>query len=326
MSRLLTLSIFAVCCTACLDRPETEPPAYSSFIVPEGVEVRSLERTMAAKTRLDLNDGLTGPLITLHTGYAAGHEVKYWDLGQAPTSAEPMWIFVRREGERGVVIPEHPPVIDSIPGDSAYSPIRLIFEVAVTSRYSGQRFPSLRAIEDGAELGLLEQPRQLEVFTNCVVTLQDNQFEVGEGLDPRQTTPAYYRDRTVYQFCVGDVAAETGLFAARMGAPVFGNAYLLRHEDEVPTLDESVFKSDLNDDGDTNDSNVVFDSEPGDTAYTSLWRNLDVVVSSDYAFGAITSQEQMFDKKSWGLESKDPRVIEYKDTGLVLNRPILEAP
>lgn len=324
MSRLLTLSIFAVCGAACLDRPETEPPAYSSFIVPEGIEVRALERTMAAKTRLDLNDGLSGPLIPLHTGYAGGHQVSYWDLGQSPTSAEPMWIFVRGQGESRMVIAEHPPVVDSIPGDSAYSPIRLIFEVPVTSRYAGQRFPSLRAIEDGVELGLLEQPAAVDSFTNCVVTLQDNQFEAGEGVEPRKTTAAYYRDRTVYQFCVGDVVAQTGLFTARMGAPVFGNAYMLRRENQVPPLDESVFKIDLNEDGDSIDSNVVFDAEPGDAAYTSLWRNLDVVVVADYAFGDIMSQEQMFDEQSWGLEAKDSRVIEYKDTGLVLNRPLLE--
>lgn len=322
--RLFKLLIIALTCAGCLDRSDTEPVGYSSYIVPRGIEVRALERTMAAKTRLDLNDGLSGPVVELHTGYASGHEVKYWDLGQAPTSAEPMWIFLRHEGDDGVVLPDHPPLIENIPGDSSYTPVRLIFEVYVTSRYSGQKFPSLRAIEDGVELGLLEEAVASDRFTNCVVTLQDMKFEMGEGQPDRGTTPVYYRDRTVYQFCVGDLAEGTGTFQTRMGSPAYGNAYLLRRENEVPTLDEAVFKTDLNDDGDTLDSNVVFDSEPGDTGYYSLWKNLEVIVADDYEFGDFQAQDAMFEKKSWGLASRDPRVIAYKDTGLVLNRPILE--
>src|SRR5262245_63573369 len=96
--RFVISLVTVVVCSACLDRPETEPTAYSSYVLAAGVEVRPLERTPAAKMKLDLNDGLTGPLIPLRTGYVAGHEVQYWDLGQSPTTAEPMWRFKRHDG------------------------------------------------------------------------------------------------------------------------------------------------------------------------------------------------------------------------------------
>jgi hypothetical protein len=317
--RLANLFAIALICSGCLDRSETEPAGYSSYIVAAGVEVRPLERTPAAKMKLDLNDGLTGPLIPLRTGYVAGHEVQYWDLGQSPTSAEPIWVFKRRDAGPALT---HPPLVDSIPGDTAYSPIRIIFEVYVTARYNGEQFPSLRALDDGVELGLLEEPVQTETFTNCVVTIKENQLEAGGGAPPHDTTPAYYRDRAINQFCVNDLMGGNGIFATKMGAPVFGNALLLRHEDQPVNLDESLFKTDFNGDADMLDSNTIFDSDVGDMAYTSLWKNLDVVVNSDYTFGHFQALESMFDKKPWGLDAKDPAVIEYKDTMLVINRPL----
>ncbi|HKU43342.1 MAG TPA: hypothetical protein VJR89_34510, partial [Polyangiales bacterium] len=289
-----------------------------SYVLAPGVEVRPLDRTPAAKTKLDLNDGLTGPLIPLRTGYVAGHEVQYWDLGTAPTSAEPMWRFKRHDGTRV----DHPPLVDSIPGDTAYSPIRILFDVFVTPRYAGERFPSLRALDDGVELGLLEDPVQTDQFTNCVVTIKDNQLEAGGDRPPHNPTPVFYRGREVNQFCVDELMGDDGMFMSKMGAPVFGNALLLRRENQMLSLDESLFKADLNGDGDMSDSNVVFDADVGDAGYTSLWKNLDVVVSDDYMFGALQSQDAMFDKKPWGLSPKDAMVVEVKDTTLIVNRPL----
>jgi hypothetical protein len=315
--RLASFFAIALFCSGCLDRSETEPGTYSSYVLAAGVEVRPLERTQSAKMKLDLNDGLSGTLIPLRKGFVAGHEVEYWDLGSAPLTAEPIWVFKRRDG--GPLT--HPPVVDSIPGDTAYSPIRIIFEVYVTARYNNEQFPSLRAIDDGVELGLLEEPIQTETFTNCVVTVKETQLESGDGNPPHDSTLAFYRARSVNQFCVNDLMGGNGIFPTKMGAPVFGNALLLRRENQPISMDEGLFKSDLNADGDMLDSNAVYDSDVGEPAYTSLWKNLDVVVVSDYVFGKFQSLDAMFDKKSWGLAAKDPAVIEYKDTMLVINRP-----
>lgn len=326
LMRLIKLLSIALLCSACLEHSDTEVVGYSSFVLDSNVEVRALERNPDAKMKLDLNDGLPLGTVPLRTGYAGGRAVQYWDLGQSLMSAEPMWIFKRHLGD-GAIDAEHPPLIDSIPGDSVYSPIRLIFEVYVTPKWARQKFPSLRALEDGVELGLLEEPVAKDTFTNCVVTLKDIALEGREG-EKFMPTAAYYRGKSVYQFCVADLmGGESGLFATKMGAPIFGNAFLLRRETEAMPLDEATLKTDLNADGDQVDANVVFDSNIGDMGYTSVWKNLDVVVDATYEFGAAKGQDDLFKKMSWGLQGIDPPVIEYKDTGLILNRPLLpEAP
>jgi hypothetical protein len=316
--RFVNLLALILLCSACLERSETEAAGYSSFVMKPGVEIRPLERTLAAKTKLDLNDGLSGPLIPLRTGYVAGHEVQYWDLGTAPTTAEPIWRFKRHDGTKV----EHPPLVDSIPGDTVYSPIRILFDVYVTPRWQGEQFPSLRAVDDGVELGLLEDPIQTDLFTNCVVTIAETQLEAGDNRPPHNPTVAYYRGRSINQFCVDELTGNDGMFMSKMGSPVFGTALMLRRENQMLSLDESLFKTDLNGDGDMTDANVVFDADIGDAGYTSLWKNMDVVVSDDYVFGTLESQDSMFDKKPWGLSPKDPRVVEVKDTMTILNRPL----
>jgi hypothetical protein len=152
--------------------------------------------------------------------------------------------------------------------------------------------------------------------------LKDN---ILEGPDGKKFTPTevYYRGKSVYQFCVSDLMGNSGLFGTKMGAPVFGNAFLLRRETDASPLDEATLKADLNGDGDMLDTNVVFDSNVGDPGYTSVWKNLDVVVDSSYMFGDAKGQDDLFTKMPWGLQGKDPPVIEYKDTTLIINRPIL---
>lgn len=316
--RLANFFAIALLCSGCLEASETEPPMFSSYVLAAGVEVRPLERTQSAKMKLDANDGLSGTLQPLRTGYVAGHEVQYWDLGQSPLTAEPIWVFKRHDGQPVT----HPPLIDSIPGDTAYSPIRILFDVYVTARYNGEQFPSLRAMDDGVELGLLEDPVQTETFTNCVVTVKETQLEAGGGNPPFESTLAFYRGRSINQFCVNDIMGGNGIFPTKMGAPQFGNAMLLRRENQPIAMDESAFKSDLNMDGDMLDSNAVYDSDVGDMAYMSLWKNLDVVVNSNYVFGHFQSVDAMFDKKPWGFQAKDPDIVEYKDSLLVLNRPL----
>lgn len=315
--------VFLSFLAGCLDRPDTEPIGYSSHVLDANTEVRSLERNVDAKMKLDLNDGLSSP-VPVHTGFAKGMAVQYWDLGQAPTSAEPMWIFMTAEdAEIELSAAEHPPLIDSIPGDTAYSPIRILFAVQVTAKYAGQRIPSLRALEDAIELGLVLDPVPLETFTNCVVTLTDTRFQTGEGQPELVPEPAYYRGREVHHFCVpGSGRERRASFPLRMGNVVFGNAYNLRRENQTTVLDETSQKLKLNDDDDQLDSNVVFDVMLGEAGYTSLWKAFEVVVPSGYGFAQIQSFDQLFDKVEGGLDAR-PQVIEYRDTALVLNRPLL---
>lgn len=322
-ARLASLALVCCCLVACLEQPETESVGYSTYVLAPDAEVRPLERDLDAQKKLDLNDGL-GTEVLLRTGNFDDQVAWYWDLGQAPMNAEPMWVLVEGAG-RGVPLAGHPPIIDSIPGDAAYSPMRIIFDVHVTEKYQGERIPSQRALEDAIELGLVRDPKLSGYFANCVVTLEAVTFELGFDMPALQPTSAYYRDLEVFQFCVRtdyeDAAAPPAEFTLKSDAVYFGNAYGLRRENTTTALDEPAAKRDLNSDDDMQDVNVVFDVRPDDDGYSSLWKGFEVVMEPNYAFGAVRSVDALFVQEPGSMSAKPP-AIEYRDTMLIWNRPI----
>jgi hypothetical protein len=325
-ARALLAQLPLLCCSlvACLDHPDAEVVGYSPYVLAPDAEVRPLERDQDAQKKLDLNDGL-GTEVLLRTGNFNDQDVWYWDLGQSPMSAEPMWVLVEGPIGRGAPITDHPPIIDSIPGDTAYSPMRIIFDVHVTEKYQGERIPSQRALDDAIELGLVRDPQLSGYFTNCVVTLEAVTFESGFDMPPLHPTSAYYRDLEVFQFCVmrnyDDGSTMPAEFTLKSEAVYFGNAFGLRRENTTAALDEPAAKRDLNGDGDMLDVNVVFDVQPDDDGYSSLWKGFEVVMASDYAFGAVESFDNLFEREPGSMSAKPP-AIEYRDTMQIWNRPI----
>lgn len=316
-----TLQLLWLC--GCLD-PEAEQGIYSSYVFPAEYRVPHLEEDAAAAKKLDLNDGL-GTSVLLRTGYSDGNEVQYWELGTlTATTLRPMYIFRRPSDESAAMQDEaiHPDLIDSIPGDTAYSPLRQIYVVFVSDRYRGERITSVRALEDAAELGLVTSPTPYQLFANCAVTLSTVQIQISE--DGRSTvgSDAYYRGRVVNQFCAGGLVADIGAIKLKENTFTPGNAYLLRRQSELTPLDENTLKQDLNDDGDQLDTNTVFDSEvrsdPG--MYTGIWKSFDVSVARTTQLGDIKSESELFDRKGSAL-SATAKVVDYRDTGVFLNRP-----
>jgi hypothetical protein len=323
------LALSACAALGCLDRPDVEPVGYSAYVLEPSAEVRPLERNLDASKKLDANDGLTSP-VPLRAGFVDGSRASYWDLGQSPMSAEPMWVLVDGPLGHEALVDGHPPIIDSIPGDMAYSPIRIVFDVHVTDKYRGERIPSLRAIEDAVELGLLLDPEISDFFVNCAVTLQDVEFEQGSDLPNLRPTSAFYRDREVFHFCARDFDDPSSgdmtmfpmsMFPLKQDMVFFGNAYSLRRENSVALLDEVAMKRDLDADGDMLDVNVIFDSQPGMETYSSLWKSIEVVVDPSYTFGQASGFDQLFQKQPGGMAATD-LVIEYRDTTMIVNRPI----
>jgi hypothetical protein len=293
-------------------------------VLPADARVPRLEDDPAATKRLDANDGL-GMSVPLHSAFVGGNEVQYWDFGQLTSIAvKPMYIF-RRSAEgvsdfSGDV--RHPDLIDSIPGDSAYTPLRQIYAVYVTDTYKGQRMTSLRAIEDAVELGIAVSPAPAKFFVNCDVTLSTVQLLASSDGTTMAPGDAYYRGELVKQFCLGGLVSNVGAIALKDdGTFTPGRAYILRRENESQPLDETLLKQDLNDDGDQIDTNAIFDSNVLDDTYTSVWRSYEVVVARDYKFGTAMSEADLFDKPNGQLVAK-PIVIEFRDTGTYLNRPI----
>jgi hypothetical protein len=320
------LALFLTCSlgwVGCLE-PSPQHGLYSSYVLPADARVPRLEDDPAATKRLDANDGL-GMSVTLHSAFVAGSEVQYWDFGQLTSiSVKPMYIF-RRSADGASDFSRdvgHPDLIDSIPGDTTYTPLRQIFAVYVTDTYKGERMTSLRAIDDAVELGIAASPSPAKFFVNCDVTLSTVQLQAASDGTTMAPGDAYYHGELVKQFCLGGLVSNVGAIALKDdGTFTPGRAYILRRENEAQPLDESVLKLDLNDDGDQIDTNVIFDANVLDDTYTSIWRSYDVVVPRDYKFGTAMSEADLFDKSSGQLVAKST-VIEFRDTGVYLNRPI----
>ena len=100
-----------------------ESAGYSPEPRAEGARIASVEDDEVLLQRIGNNDGVDA-LVPLHTGFAGGREVLYWDFGKASSRATPVWLF-RRHGAGGAAVEiDHPELIDSVPGDSNYSPLR----------------------------------------------------------------------------------------------------------------------------------------------------------------------------------------------------------
>jgi hypothetical protein len=328
-SALATLTPFALLCllslSACLDPPKTDS-LYSSYVLPATAIVPELEADEAAAKKLSLNASL-GSFIPLRTGYFNGVEVKYWDFGALPAlTLKPMYIFrYHSEGEDGDLIQDetHPNLIDSIPGDMAYTPLRQIFVVDFNTRlYRGERITSIRALEDAVDMGLVSSPKPADFFTNCLVAPSSVQMQVtdddGQMVGPEIT---YYRGKIVRQFCVGDLYSKVGAIAQMDGKFKPGSAYSIHRRSDEDVLDETLLDIDLNDDGDLLDTNTIFNDDVGTKTYSGIWKSIEVEVDRNWKLGGAKQESDLFERDGDILTAKD-KVLEFSDRGVFLNRPI----
>jgi hypothetical protein len=323
------LAPFALPCllslSACLNPPSPEA-LYSSYVLPSTAVVPELEADEAAAKKLSANASL-GSFIPLRTGYANGKEVKYWDFGElASLSLKPMYIFrYHIEGEDGTLTQDqtHPHLIDSIPGDTAYTPLRQIFVVDFNTRlYRGERITSIRALEDAVELGIVNSPTPADFFANCLVTPSSVQMQVtdddGQMVGPEIT---YYRGKVVRQFCVGYPYSKVGAIAHMEGKFKPGIAYSIRRRSDEDVLDETLLDIDLNDDGDLLDTNTIFNDDVGTNSYSGIWNSFEIQVDRTWKLGDAKQESDLFERDGDILTAKD-KVVDFSDRGVFLNRPI----
>jgi hypothetical protein len=320
----IALVFSSVLLASCLDPAASDVTGYSSHVLGHSAHVASLEDDDATRMKLDMNDGIDGELVALHTGFADGIAVTYWDFGTSPASIEPLYRFRRRVKGGADETIGHPDLIDSVPGDMSYSPLRAIYLVYVTSAYDGERITSLRALDDAVELGLVEEPEPTGKFGNCPVMLSSTRVEAGEGVPARKPDTVYYREHRTTHLCLESLLdADVGLFPIPERGPVPApSAYALQRKNDPVALDEAVFKSDLDGDGDQLDSNVVFSVSPGAPSYSSIWSQVSVIVPASYAWGDSRAQGDLFEKQLWGLQAIDGAVLSSAKTDVIWNRPI----
>ncbi len=322
--KVLALSCACALLAGCLGPGASDETGYSSHVLGHGARVASLEDEEPMRLKLDMNDGIDGELVPLRSAFAEGAPVSYWDFGTTPTSVEPLWRFRRRVKGGADESVGHPDLIDSVPGDMSYSPLRAIYIVYVTRAYDGERITSLRALDDAIELGLVEEPKPLGKFGNCPVMLSTTRVETGDGSAPRAPDTVYYRERRTTQLCLESlVGADAGTFALPERGPIVApSAYALQRENQPIALDEAAFKADLNGDGDQLDSNVVFSVAAGGPRYASIWSDVAVIVPASYAWGDSRAQTDLFEQRMWGLEAIEGAVVDSAKTETIWNRPL----
>ncbi len=305
----------------CLDGGSPDPIGYSSHVRDEGARVPRAEEDMLLTMRIGGNDAVD-EVVPLHTAYAGGQVVQYWDFGTAG-SPEPAWVFHRRNADGATEAIGHPVLIDSVPGDSGYSPVRSLYLVVVTGDYDGERITSFQALEDAIELGLVEEPMAMGTAVNWPVVLAGTVLEVADGDAPVNLVESYYRGRIVMYVPLGGDVPNVGRFAIERGMLGTPNAYVLRRQNEVDPLDEFIAQRDLNGDADMKDSNLVFSVGAGEEGYTSIWQQVEVTVPSDYLWGRSQAESDLFVMEMWGLAAKPEAVVEYAPTEMtLLNLPI----
>jgi len=295
----------------CLEASGPERPGYSAQLRDKGDTIAALENEELFKNQVDNNDGITAEQSALRTGFAAGEQVNFWDLGTAPAMAtlEPLWTFRRRTGDGDEPL-DHPDLIDSVPGEMSYSPLRSRNVVYVTAAYAGEQITSLHALEDAIDLGLAEEPAPPTQFVHRPVALSTARLPTLDGgeLAPE---PVYYRGRVAHQFRVGGEGERMGTIPM-MGPFLTPNLYRLRRRNQSLPIDEPSMASDLDGDGDQNDTNLVFAVAGGDERYRGLWSVVDVTVPASYVFGASKQESDLFARVMGGLQANEDAVLDWR--------------
>jgi hypothetical protein len=110
-----------------------------------------------------------------------------------------------------------------------------------------------------------------------------------------------------------------------MGPIATPNAYALRRQGQATALDEALWKSDLDGDGALDDTNLVLAADTSTEGYSALWRAVDVIVPSDYAFGDCTAEADMFTRSDAGLQAVPGEVLSWQASEMLRHLVLVEA-
>jgi hypothetical protein len=183
-------------CGGCLDSMVGDQPGYSRFILPPMSMPPLATDDVTTLRKIDVNDGVAKPGIMPKVGWAAGEQLMYWDFGAGKSRATVAYVIATCNG--GPPAPtEHPVIVDSIPGDSDYSPYRALLFACTTDKYNGEILPSVDAFNDAIDLGLITDPTgsNATYWVDQPITTGIDVPLVG-GL-PTQSRLAFYRGTTV---------------------------------------------------------------------------------------------------------------------------------
>jgi len=301
---------------ACLGPQVSDEVEEDDFILPAGTQVPVVDDDPELARRIDEHDGVDG-VVPLVSGFAGGEAIRYWDLGPAPDFAMPVFVLARRGPNNELVRVDHPPILVNFPGDAGYSPYWVIFTVEVSASYAGQVLPSLAALNQAQEEGLVSGPGRGDRNVNGPIFARGVVIETG-GAAPPVEIPYYWNGmRGTYYFFGATALAADGVHVPE--TPL----YVLRREGGDP-LSEPARGIDMNDDGDIRDSNNVLGVAGDDPAFSPLCAETLVTVPGGTASidgdetPAIRGADQLFA----GSQPLTPPVLAVRPAERRFNCPV----
>lgn len=318
------VGLLALALCGCLDPLVDDAVPADNAPFPAAGEVPSLVDRPELAATVDEHDGV-GRTVPMVSAFAAGKRVWYWSFGPAPAAAIPLfYLATMDESGEPQILGEHPPVIDSVPGDEGYSPFWAVQLHPITDAWAGQQFTSFAELQRGRELGLIGAAIDAGVYSNCPVVHPDVRLETFDG--EKEPAWAYYKGIRVpvFGFEVLPLAhGSTSISVARV--------FLLRREGGE-RLSEPSRHVDMTGDGDTNDTNTVFEVGLDSAEYTPLWAMVDVVTPADY--GSVdTYQDEtkadymatsdMFDPAAHGLSPLPHKLVAFQELQAQVNCPLV---
>jgi hypothetical protein len=276
----LAFALLASC--GCLGPQVSDELAASGDIVPAGTAIPTIDSDSEDATTLAANDHVDG-VVPLLSAFAGGTPAHAWDFGPAPTFATPMFVVVTRASDGTLTPTGHPPIVGAIAGEPTYSPFCSMYALVVTAAYRGELITSTTAIEEAVRDGLIETPVAQPLAYDRPQVASDVTLDVGVGPPIVPSAVFYYEHKTVPYFDFGAMPIDQ-----QVNVPI-ATRYVLARDGQAP-LSEPLRGVDMDHDGDTNDSNDVFDG-----GASPLRRTVDVAVVTSVASIDTSGNEALAD-------------------------------
>ena len=314
--------------SGCLEPRVSDEVPGTGLVLPAGSVVPGIASDPILAAQVDEADAVNRR-VPLHSAFVGGAHVFFWDFGPVPDNSAPL-IFLRQPTTDGSIeLLPHPPILDVIPGNPNYTPFWAIWHVDVTELYAGEVIPSLQALQEAQSRGLVTMPEQRPTYLNCPVVHPDVRIEVGAGNEDAAPSPAFYRGVQV------DLVnfAFRPLLADKTHVPI-AEVYVLNRDGGVP-LDEVARGVDMTGDGDTNDTNDVFQYARDDDPYSPLSRVVSVTMPAEYmsidsyadeTLADATDAADLFDTGSDPPVPRTGTVLAVERTEELRNLPFQEEP
>ncbi len=211
---LVTLAILGPTAACRLGPLVPDEPGASANVLPRDAVIPPVASNTDLTNQIVLNDSLDSTTLMMKnniivrgiTGSATdGTQVKFWAFGDADRAPTPIYVFGTGDPMSMSFTPltDHPPLVETVPGDVDYEPIHTIFNVKVTDKYDGQKITTHGALSDAIDLELVEAPVAIEVFVNWPIVRPGLRLEVGPGTTSIAPTSVYAHGYVVDSFPLG---------------------------------------------------------------------------------------------------------------------------